>query len=254
MFNVDIMIHLGKEVFNRLFKIVEYIAILGLVIGAGFFVHDVWSLYISLDTGIKVYNRAQNAFTQPTTTICFEPYAKKNVLKELDLTMEEYLKTNFANMSMKYTDLFHKVNYKLGRDFQIRFSWENYKHEKHFNDTLDDDQFKVEELYTFWSGICYKFTPKFKTMASHSNALQIMFNGSFEDSDLPSVILTFSTEENANGAIANRWLQGEVYNVDIEPLKMVSYSVYLRIVEVKRLASKSNCSSKIKLNNCISER
>ena len=90
---------------EKLFKALEWLIMLGLLVASVFFVRDVWNKYQDKATSIKISTKElKNMNDKPTITICFDPNAKKSALDRFNITMEEFTSINFRepNVSISY--------------------------------------------------------------------------------------------------------------------------------------------------------
>ena len=65
-----------QEILHKLSKFMEWLTLVGLLIWAGFFVREVWQKYQSYDRSFKVFIEEKAFMDHPTTTLCFQPFAK----------------------------------------------------------------------------------------------------------------------------------------------------------------------------------
>ena len=105
---------------EKLFKVWEWLIMIGLLVGSGFFVKDVLIKYQSGDTRFKVSTKELNKMKdRPTITICFDPNAKPLALDDYGTNMLEFMtsRAKEPNVSVPYPELYHAVVYRVGIDF-----------------------------------------------------------------------------------------------------------------------------------------
>ena len=127
-----------STILKILFKALEWLMILGLLVASGFFVKDVWKKYQSNDTSIKVSTKELNKMKdRPTITICFDPNAKPLALDDYGTNMLEFMtsRAKEPNVSVPYPELYHAVVYRVGIDFNITLKL----HDKKYNFLIDNE-------------------------------------------------------------------------------------------------------------------
>ena len=115
---------------------------------------------------------------------------KKYNLKLLDIASS---RTEELNISMPFPDFYHELSYKIGEDFNITlimndsnytvFLNQNSLHEK--SEIVD-----VDEMYTLWSGLCYKITRKVDIFEDMNNTMILEFAKSMPEKDIPTTLGT----------------------------------------------------------------
>ena len=90
-----------------------------------------------------------------------------------------------------WIDFYHEASYKIGQDF---FPTLDMDSSKHVLNITQDDIFQekegaigVEEMWTIWAGLCYKFTPLYKTQKTVLHYFRIHFSQSLLDEDKPKI-------------------------------------------------------------------
>ena len=227
--------------FEILFKALEWLIILVLLVASGFFVKDVWNKFQSKDTGIKVSTKElKNMNDRPTITICFDPNAKPSSLNQYGTTMMEFMSTSAKepNVSVPYPELYHAVVYRIGIDFNITLKL----HDKNYTFLIDNEDvpkeiseiIEFEVIYTLWKGLCYRITQKIKVVEDMMNSIVIVFNASMPDEDIPEhVDIFFTSEKNPYGVLSLKWIDGNELGFVLKPREMYYYYTDLTIRQYK---------------------
>ena len=156
-----------------------------------------------------------------------------------------------------WIDFYHEASYKIGQDFFPTLDMDSSKHV--LNITQDDifqekeGAIRVEEMWTIWAGLCYKFTPLYKTQKSVLHYFRIHFSHSLLDEDKPKIDMIFSSEEQSQGIIDYAWI-GKDYGVELDPANNLEYDISLNPEVYVGLAETSNCSLTKPFYICVSEK
>ena len=231
------------------------IALLGLLIGAGFFVKDITLKYISKDSSYKTFTKQVEKLKPPTFTLCFNPYMKRSILEKYNLTYTQVQSLKMKDLSIPYPTFYKQANYKLGLDFKISLG--DLKGTKFEIDDINfmNDIIKIEELYTIWNGICVKVSQNISIPNYEENTITVKFNDSFKIKDLPEVQIFVTSDQNAYGILDAHWADGSVFSHHIQPQLMKSYSFYLSPVWYKSLKETSHCNDEYEFNlQCVSKK
>ena len=108
-FNPD-FISLSTKLFYKGMKrirLIEFVVLIALLVGVGYFVQDVCKDYLSQTTSIKQYTEIWEKLPAPTITICFNPGAKKSILDKYNLTLLQ-----FSGSNLKMAFLWLKWQFK----------------------------------------------------------------------------------------------------------------------------------------------
>ena len=192
---------------ERLYKILEWGFVIGLIVASFWFMTDVWEKFESKRTGYTVYEEIWREM--PTTVVCFEPYGKPSVMEKYGISLQDLVLNYFpeAVNNMTWKDFKEEIHYVLGKDFY--FSFYDYSNGIYNPDeySLDEDGLyadgllEVESLLTVWSGLCVRITyTRYHPGSSHSMYLDFNYT-SLEVSDVPNIALYVTSEENAYGII-----------------------------------------------------
>ena len=77
----------------RLIQSLKWVLLISLFIFSCWFLKDVWIKFQAMDTSYKLY-KVERTDEQPTTVICFEPFAKKTLLEKYDLSLWQISSTD----------------------------------------------------------------------------------------------------------------------------------------------------------------
>ena len=236
-----------RKILEILFVIVEWLAWIGLIIGVIIFVKGVFFQYSSESTSISIATKMMKEIENPTITFCFQPYAKYSELKSFNVSYNNFLnfEVPLKNLSMNWPEFYNRVTYKIGRDFFIFMSMNNNYFIIIDNVNLTtpySDYIDFEEIYTLFTGLCYKITPKIKTSGGLPTSIKLSFNESIPKYDIPKIEMFLTSEENSYGVISSQWDAGDVFRLDIEPYKRYKYQLQLVPKKYEKLKLTSNCS------------
>ena len=242
----------GKYDISKCHNIFLFLIYICLIIYASIFVKEVFIEYSDKETSVGTNHKIFNELDQPTITICFQPFAKQSLLfSQFNLSLEQFLNNDipdFSSLGMTWPEFYNMVSYKINVDFYL------YHNDIHIDVWNKDrnDGIDIEEIYTLRSGLCYKVTNQRKTKEDEVHKFYIEFATGFND--IPSYVKLFLTSENNSyGVIESRWLEGNMYNVDLWTYQKLYYKIDLEAHEYKRLQETSKCSDKPTIN-CIANR
>ena len=222
---------------EKLFKALEWLVMIGLLVGSVFFVKDVWIKYQSGDTSIKVSTKELRNFNdKPTITICFDPQAKPSALNQYGTNMLEFITTKAKdpNISVPYPEFYHAAVYRIGIDFNITLKL----HENNYILLIDNENIpekisqiiEFEVIYTLWLGLCYRITQKIHVEEDLMNTIVIDFNESMPEEDIPEYVdVFFTSEDNPYGVISLKWIDGKELLFRLNPRKDYFYYTDLTI-------------------------
>ena len=231
----------------RIFQYLRYLLFAGLMISSAWFMKDVWIRFQSKDTAIK--QRSDIRTELPTTVLCFDPTAKKSILREHNISMYE-----FSNMHNKqryprpWLDFYKKVHFRLGTDFYINIRdhpalaiGSNYINE--LNLTVN-----VEELFTFWFGFCYKIS--LSMVEIDVLIFNLIFDFKVVQSDLPDIEIILTSENNAFGVIASTWIFGNEFKIVVNEDQSSGFKI--KATKKTSLGIHNNCTLNV-TKNCLHE-
>ena len=157
----------------------------------------------------------------PTTTICFEPFLKTSVLKNYNVTYNDFLfrsetlLNNVGNITWTQfqNELFYHINVDFRLSIHLRYNpsqWLSGMVEGYNGQSNNETNAFLTKMITFFNGICYKTTFDFKTF-KRDPRFWLKFNVSEED--VPKLVLLITSEENAEGATFKHWLNGKALKI-----------------------------------------
>ena len=88
---------------------------------------------------------------------------------------------------------------------------------------IDTKILQFDEVYTFWSNLCYKISPKIEITRNAVNIITLNFAENMPESDIPNIQAFFTSAENAYGIIDVSWIDGDVWNLEIDPREQLWY-------------------------------
>ena len=242
------MVDIRRKIQEILFVIVEWLVWISLIIGAIVFVNEVFLQYASESTSIKISTKMMQQIENPAITLCFQPFAKYSELSSLNISIFEFMnfEVPLKNLRMIWPEFYHRITYQIGKDFHIWLSLnddtffliDKISLTKPYSDYVD-----LEEIYTLFTGLCYKLTPKIKTSNGLQTTIHLSFNESMPKQDIPRRIEMFLTsEENSYGIISSQWNAGDVFHLNIRPFEKSRYKIQLVLQEHEKLKWTSSCS------------
>ena len=153
-----------------------------------------------------------------------------------------------------------KIEYQYGKDFEItyRISAENSRYsiilKEGGKSFIFGEELYLEKFITVHFKNCYKIRSILSNgyMIKDSTIIQINFNTSINEGDLPSSLQSFFTSENnAYGIVTNMWKNGKVTRVHIN--KGMAKDVILKAKEHRYLQTNNRCS-KESFYECLSKK
>ena len=219
-------------------KIVEWIALLGLLILTGLFAFEVWYEYVSNATSVKTYFEVQENLHLPVIVMCFNPPIKPSIRKKYNTTLGDIFGT--VNNPQSNITIYEEGVYTIGRDFNITF----------LGNGINSHNVEVKALHTFVSGMCYRINANHKISVKEVFSLNMMMRKSLEFK--PIVSFYFASEQNSYNVIDNR-VMGQVLFIETKSIGyhavMLQKSRYLKLHEV------SNCNQENTIPmECVGQR
>ena len=153
-----------------------------------------------------------------------------------------------------------KIEYQYGKDFEItyRISAENSDYsiilKEREKSSLFGEEIYLQKFITVLFKNCYKISSILSNgyMIKESTIIQIKFNTSMSEGNLPySLQSYFTSENNAYGIVANMWKNGEVTRMHIN--KGMAKDINLKAKEYRYLQTNNRCS-KESFFECLSKR
>ena len=121
------------------------------------------------------------------------------------MNLVDFLYAVDVPLDKPWIDFYHEASYKIERDFFLTLDMDNSKYVLNITkeDVFQDKEgaVRVEEMWTIWAGLCYKFTPLYKTQKSLLSYFRIHFSQSLLDEDKPKIDMIFSSEEQSQGIL-----------------------------------------------------
>ena len=161
-----------------------------------------------------------------------------------------------VGLNIPWIEFYHEASYKIDRDFFLSLDLDNSKHilnitkDNIFHDK--EGKIRVEEMWTIWAGLCYKFTPLYKTQFYAIHYFRIHFSPSLIDEDQPKMDMIFTSEEGSTQIIDLGWI-GRDYALELDPSDNLEYDVSLKPETYISLEQTSNCSLEDVFYKCVSK-
>ena len=135
------------------------------------------------------------------------------------------------------------------------------KEGKNYN-PMANEIINLEILGTLYSFLCYKMTLQGAVDQKGPNTknwrtILVNFNKSISNENLPTLKIYFTSENNSYGIISNRWLDGEIWELDINELdinKNIYYELDLKAEKHIRLKTTSQCIDEVSFYECYGAR
>ena len=179
-------------------SLAKAIIFLGLLLCAGLFVKKNWEAYQSRATSMIFSTEIIERFENPTIVFCFAPALKLSVLNWYNLTEADIFISLKSNKSLTFDeswmDIYHKISFKYGIDFSFEILVDDATQAVPSNDADKDE---IEDIHTFWSGLCTRLTLRGLIRYDSYNAIVLKFSETFEVRDIPEVRVYFSSLENS---------------------------------------------------------
>lgn len=229
----------GLELF---ISALSWVAFIGLSIGLGYFVRNIWMDFQSKKTSQRVYTEIVENFLHPTISLCFDPMANTSALKEYDMKLKDLvysLKT--PNTTMNALKFYQKVGFQLGRDFTISLMIAGENEMAKITITnVTHDFIDVEEVIHDGGSLCYilTFNENFKTPPQTLNTFQIDFEANY---NLPLVNVFLSSSPNSYGIHSYKWLEGDIINLKLDANEKTVARVSLKSERIEELKEASDC-------------
>ena len=139
------------------------------------------------------------------------------------------------NITIPVQDFVNDIAFRIGRDFKLDISLGGtdsvYKkisiNRTNFKNEFNDIQ--IETLTGFYHGTCtiLKINDQIKTPAIQYSRLAFNFNGT-NINNLPHIQLIFTSKNNSYGSFWQLWMEGEKYDLIMNPHDKLHYVVNLR--------------------------
>ena len=168
----------------------------------------------------------------------------------------DFLYAEAKDLKLSWKDFYHEASYIIGVDFFLSLDMDNSKYV--MNVTQHDlfkanTAIKVEEMWTIWSGLCYKITPMYKTQNQLLHHIRIYFNASMPDEDLPKMDMIITSSAGASRIMDLEWV-GIDYALELDPRNGLEYDVSLQAEVYKSLPLTSKCQQEDPFYKCVLEK
>ena len=209
-----------------------------------------------MDTGIKRASKTVEELLAPTMTFCFNPMAKLSVLNQNGLNLGQFVDCKMPKSENKsWLDVYDQAFYKIGKDFSIILT--NYDdYYVHFKSLKQNTNFmgKIEEIYTIWSGLCYKIVPNF-THSEMNNLIEWVVLFHVTTKDIPKKVqVIITSEENSYGVLDKTYIEGHELIHELDLLDSTFYKFPLKTFQYERDQSTTGCSYEKSYLNCSTVR
>ena len=255
-------------------KFLEGIVLVTLLAVFGYFGKDVLRKFAEHDTSFSHSEEKHDVLDNPSMTFCFHPPMKSTAEKYYDLSPSVFENFGFSattNYSEPIPKIMNESFYELGRDFI--FEMRNFYSKEAIDsgiypyiqmylgeNNVPSSNFRtekvlIEKIYTYYYGMCYLVTPKYKIGSDNWNDnIVISMSDSLDPEDTPeSIKLYLTSKDNQFGLIINQWLEGNVFDATM-PYKK-GHSIQLDLKQIKRnfLPLTSNCKEETAYD-CLAKR
>ena len=247
-------------------EILSWVLLIVLSIGFVYFVREIWQSFVSGKTNGRVYSHVVESFQHPTITVCFEPQININVLMKYNLNPTDLLNIDRnpdVSVPGPIIDFVDNISYTIGRDFHIKLDLAIPHSKRRQPFVLKDDSndensdVKIEKLIGLYYGSCYmiktKEGVKVPGRAQIYSGLDLYFKV-INKTDLPLVKLIFTSEYNAYGSFWLQWMEGEKYELVIDPRKQNYHVLNLRQENQYLYEGSSDCSQNVSYYICVAKR
>ena len=251
-----------KKCLKYTLELYSWLSFIALSIGLIYFVKEVWNNYISKKTNDRIYTIKKTEFEHPTVTICFEPQINAMALQKYNLSLNDilnrYRKPNLAIPS-PVMNFVKEIGFRIGQNVELNLQLANRNGESikvNFQDQNSHESskyVKLQEIIGIYHGICtvVYVSENIRTPVQDFSKIDLKFKSSGEV--LPLIKFHFTSANNSQGAFWTRWLEGEGYEILINPSEDSRYFVNLRQEYHLQYHETSGCSQNIGYYECISE-
>ena len=238
-----------KNILYYCMEVFSWLSFLGLSIGLGSFVKEIWNDFVSKRTNDRVYSQENEFYEHPTITICFDPQIKPSALKKYNASVKDILNLNEKWNDISVTNVSEFVSdigYKYGSDFEI--------HHKSTQGSQTDLDFNIEKFINYFHGTCFIVHVDGNQLIPIRKYILLSLKFNITEEDLPKVKIFFSSKNNSHAILWQQWMEGERFGFAINLKEELYYMVNLR-KEIKiHLKETSNCSETTGFYNCVAKR
>ena len=251
-----------KRYMNIFLEVLSWILFIILLISLVWFVKEVWNSYVAEKTNCRVYSIKKSYYEHPTITICFEPQINATALQKYNLSLIEILNRKMnPNLNIPYpiTNFINEIGFRIGQSVDLNLQLAN-SNDGRIDVNFEGENFhksskyvKLQEIIGIYYGICTVVHVNEDMMSSVQDFSEIKLKFKGSSDDLPLIKLHFTSAINFHGAYWQRWLEGENYEILINPYEDSRYFVNLRQEYYLQYQATSDCSKNIGCYECISE-
>ena len=250
-----------KRLLHDFLEYLSWFAFIVLAIGLVYFVREVWESFISGKTNARVYTEEKESFQHPTITICFEPQINANELKKYNLSVKDILTPKGnpnLNIPSPIINFVKDIGYKIGRDFNLELRLKTVENRpinvKLNKNTLSQklNYVHMEQLIGNYHGTCtvIKVRKDIMTPAQAQSQMSLILGKNVVET-ISRVKIIFTSESNYHGVLAYQWMEGQKYELLINPSDSFIYSVNLQQENRIMYPGKSNCSKTVGYYKCL---
>ena len=219
--------------YKTIFKTLEWMIYLGLLLGSGQFIIKVWNAFQSEETSIKHYSKQWNEMFPPKVIFCFNPLIKTSILEKYKITLSDLM----GNIEFETNStIFEEGFYQVEKDFNVEINHLTYNQ-------ITKKSVNIEEVYTFYNGKCFKINPETKLKKMDYFSIKISTSKDLLEGDIPKANFYVMSEHNANDIITDQWVSGkQPIQFEIDLKEKISMDINLQMYEYMSLGMVSNCS------------
>ena len=219
--------------YKSIFKTLEWITYLGLLLGSGQFIIKVWYAFQSEETSIKHFSKQWQEMIPPKVIFCFNPLLKTSVLEKYNITLSDLM----GNIEFESNStIFEEGFYQLEKDFNVEIKHLTYGQ-------IINKSVNIEEVYTFYNGKCFKINPETKIKKMEYLSIKILTSKDLLEGDIPKANFYVMSEHNSNDIITDQWVSGkQPIQFEIDLNEKISTDINLQMYEYMRLDMVSNCT------------
>ena len=251
-----------KKYLKYSLELFSWLSFIALSIGLIYFVKEVWNNYVSKKTNDRIYTIKKTEYEHPTITICFEPQLNAMALQKYNLSLDDILnryRNPNLNISTPIINFVNEIGFRIGQNIELNLLLANRNGENikinfsEVNSQKSSKYVKLQEIIGIYHGICtvVYVNEDIRTPVQDFSKIDLKFKGAIDN--LPLVKLHFTSANNSHGAFWQRWLEGEDYEILINPSEDSRYFVNLRQEYHLHHQETSACSQNIGYYECISE-
>ena len=171
-----------------LLQFILYLALLGLFIRS-YLIEQISDFVANRKTITSRFEKVDE-LDFPTITICLDPAQKSSVAKKFGFGQQvEIHNVNASEFNTTLVKMFQEIGYILNENFFIEINWKIQK-------LGQNDWFVIEQIITWYHGICYKLEPTFLINASTVPfwfPLKVYLSKSISEEDRPTRYIVYLT-------------------------------------------------------------